>query len=392
MTQTFPRPDWAGFAEAALQRLSRPQGDAAERPAGSGDGAVADRSPLAALLANRPDAQDRAAEMPEGLPADAEAAPTTGAAGSAPRRTLRELLMVIRLAATFGGEAALLSRLQPGAVTLIEGLLPEDLEPAVAVLRGGLLPTGWTLDEDVTSADGPQKVTLVRPALNEGEVSKYGARLFLRKLEDALDREAAVLALKPVGTDLPAVWREGLPKPLPLTPLCREGAVLLLRHCPAVPGGFDEAALRRVLPSDRALATLPFPALRLATRAPTALAAAEHLAQIAAPRSGSEPALRDLAGYGRAKDLAIGIVEDLAAWKRGALPWDHVSRGLLLSGPPGAGKTQLARAMAREGGLTFVAAGYSDWQAIRPPGRLPEVHGAELRHGHRRRAKPVVPR
>lgn len=55
--------------------------------------------------------------------------------------------------------------------------MPEDLEPAVTVLRGGLLPTGWTLDEEVTSADGPRMVALVRPMLHDGEVSKYGARL-----------------------------------------------------------------------------------------------------------------------------------------------------------------------------------------------------------------------
>ncbi len=124
----------------------------------------------------------------------------------------------------------------------------------------------------------------------------------------------------------------------------------------------DEPAIRQALPSDRTLATLAYPSLRLAIREQTALAAAMRLSELTAPCPNAGIRLKDLVGYGQAKDVALGIVNDLAAWQRGELPWNDVCRGLLLSGSPGTGKTDLARSMARETGLTFVSGSYASWQ------------------------------
>ncbi|NIZ61096.1 hypothetical protein DL239_08915 [Sedimentitalea sp. CY04] len=72
--------------------------------------------------------------------------------------------------------------------------------------------------------------------------------------------------------------------------------------------------------------------------------------------------LDQLVGYGDAKIAAQDMLNALACYKRGELAWADVPRGLLLIGAPGTGKTELARAMSRTGGISFVAGSFSEWQ------------------------------
>lgn len=68
-----------------------------------------------------------------------------------------------------------------------------------------------------------------------------------------------------------------------------------------------------------------------------------------------------LSGYGLAKDWALDLRTDLPLWSKGDVAWSEMSTRLLLSGPPGTGKTTFARALCNTLQLPLLATSVGRW-------------------------------
>ncbi|WP_425985294.1 AAA family ATPase [Ensifer sp. R-19] len=68
-----------------------------------------------------------------------------------------------------------------------------------------------------------------------------------------------------------------------------------------------------------------------------------------------------LSGYGRAKDWALDLKADLDDYRASILAWSEMSTNLLLSGPPGTGKTTFARALCNSLQVPLVVTSVSTW-------------------------------
>lgn len=68
-----------------------------------------------------------------------------------------------------------------------------------------------------------------------------------------------------------------------------------------------------------------------------------------------------LAGYGEATNWAADLKSDLQLWRDGLLDWSELSTRLLLSGPPGTGKTTFARALCNSLQVPLLATSVARW-------------------------------
>jgi hypothetical protein len=80
--------------------------------------------------------------------------------------------------------------------------------------------------------------------------------------------------------------------------------------------------------------------------------------------------VESLSGYGEARGWALSLKADLALWRDGRLEWDDMSAKLLLSGPPGTGKTTFARALCNTLQVPLIVTSVATWLE---PGYLGDV-------------------
>ena len=124
---------------------------------------------------------------------------------------------------------------------------------------------------------------------------------------------------------------------------------------------------------DQTVAALDFDEIASAIRSgSTAKACVDRLLAAAATKVHHDksildaPLLENLSGYGAAKTWCEDLVADLAAWRRGEIPFTAISANAVLAGPPGVGKTTLMKSLARSAGVPLIATSVSAWFSNSP--------------------------
>jgi hypothetical protein len=73
------------------------------------------------------------------------------------------------------------------------------------------------------------------------------------------------------------------------------------------------------------------------------------------------PRIETLAGYGEASTWALQIRDELPLWRAGKLGWEEMNTKILLSGPPGVGKTRFASALCNTLQIPLLATSVARW-------------------------------
>jgi hypothetical protein len=290
-------------------------------------------------------------------------------AGRLPR--VLPLLSALQLARRFGSIAHMRSCLTGhGEIVVLASGQPQGDDILVKVLYAVLRPQGQS---------GTLPDPLIRTAAKTAEQSRthddHAFHGLSPEMRDAIEAGRPILIVAGSGIglskDLQALAPTVLALPALDVPLLR--AMLHILY----PGdnSLDDSALASLAvldPSNGARPHVGNPGcldiedLVLAFRAPSAEAVVARLARTLAPRTDTATTQPGLAEFPLPPDARAAIdqlLADLHDWRSGTLAWDAVSRGLLLVGPPGCGKTEIPRLIARDAKIAVHATSLSRLQS-----------------------------
>ena len=272
--------------------------------------------------------------------------------------------VAIQFARAFEQNRDALARLQNAdTVTIIEVPAVEFVDPIARLLRTHVLGPGVPvldgkgLSKEATIATAGTVVLFKRRDEDKSKKSSTDDAEFAT----AVQRRCAVVG---IAADADSLLPRGLVR------LAEHRIVVPALDASAVAAVIEAVTGRRPGAVDDELARrTTLEVLAIAVRGD--LGAERSLARLTSLLGSKEahaepaPRLCELHGLGPARGWALALIRDLADYAAGRCPWASVDRGLLLTGPPGVGKTALARAIAGETNVHFVATSYAQWQSHR---------------------------
>lgn len=268
------------------------------------------------------------------------------------------LLTVLRLARTFGTLEAFAEAVAgPASLTVLCTGAPQ-LDKVLTKLLGRLITDadGWTK----TAAD-TYLVAASDAVRGSGESTGQVFGALTEGARNALERGSPVVLVASTQAMLHPALKALSPRIVQLAPLDREMLQLLLIR--AYPEFSADDDVMVTLPQNAVISRLDAESLTLALRARDPVTALQHIAASITPVSKDGPGLAEFPLPAEVRGPVEQLVADLHAWQAGEIPWRDVSRGLLLVGPPGSGKTEIPRLIAQEAGITVVAGSVAQWSS-----------------------------
>lgn len=267
------------------------------------------------------------------------------------------LLSAVRIAATFGSAAALAAALgQRSAITLLatgsatlDHAVRKTLEQIVAE------PALWPL-----SLSAPE-ILYALDAVRTGSPERHRPLGSLTdKAGEAVEKGRPLMLVTAVAGTAPREVRALHPRVCVLAPLDRTMLSVLLDM--VYPGQGADAALS-ALPGSARVSRLDPDQATLALRAMDPGAAVQAIIEALCPPPSEGAGWAAFPLPTSVRDPVEAMIRDLRDWQAGRIAWRDVARGPLLVGPPGSGKTQLARLIGQEAGIAVVAGSVAKWSS-----------------------------
>jgi ATP-dependent Zn protease len=275
-----------------------------------------------------------------------------------------QALAAVLLGRALDGNRQVIASLAEGGLVLIDFAAPELFVPLYTVFHRTLIDPGWSVKDGFglqpadAQSSSPNTIIVFRQdgteAKNRSTTSNIAAGI-------ALQMRCPIVAIAAnAERTLPRELIRAADHRLSLPPIDVAAVAAVVQVVTgSAPQAIDEALASRVTLADL------MSAIRADRRAEECMQRLQRLIAPAKADTTNVPSLLDMHGLGEAKDFAIALVEDLKDYKAGRLPASALPKGLLLSSPPGCGKTALARAIANSvgGGVHFIPTSYSAWQS-----------------------------